>query len=1021
MDKNSNGEDRDQPGDEKPVPESGDVCADAGAAPGRDSGPGQSGGAGWLGESCPIVGIGASAGGQEALKQLLKYLPVDTGLSFVLVTHLDPGYESALSDILSRMTLLPVSTVEDGICAEPDHIYVGPSNMDLFVSHGVLKLVSRDDTIRPRAPVDFFLESLARDKGRAAVGVILSGTASDGARGMKAIKAAGGFTFAQAPLSAQFDGMPRSAIATGAVDFVLQPAEIAACLAKICLPGSMDAGMAKIAELPDRADEFNKIIGLLRAASGIDFHRYKQLTVKRRISRRMVLHDVDNLADYVDYLIQNPAEVMALYQDILISVTNFFRDPESFDILKTRVLPNIINERDAAMPIRVWVPGCSTGEEAYSIAISLLEYLGDDAPNTPIQIFATDINEKVIRRARAGIYPRSIMADVSPERLRRYFVEVEKGYQVNKTIRDLCVFARHDLTSDPPFPQLDLISCRNVMIYLGPSYQKRMFPLFHFSLKPGGFIILGASESVGVFSDLFALVDKKYKIYSKKAVQTPFMFNLAFNEAAVAGLEAYRKDSAGRNHAAATFDVQKAADCVVLGQFAPAGVIINSDLEVIRFRGRTGSYLEPAAGPPSLNILKMARDELVLGLRVAINRAKKEDMPVKKEGLRVGANGRAKFVNVHVVPLKGLSVQEHYFLVLFEDVVRPGLDRNVSAGRGAGGWKREEQREIDPRTLKVEQELAVTKEYLQSLVEQYESVIEELRTANEEIQSSNEELQSMNEELETGKEELQSANEELLTLNLELQKRNLELSDINNDVQNLFRSINFPVVILDNDLHIRRFNSVAEKELNLIPSDIGRPIGHINLIVPDLEQEASEVTETLAVKEREVQDREGRWYSMQIRPYRTLENTISGVVVTFIEISSVKKFAAAQEAREFAEAIVETVREPLLVLNAEMTLKTANRAFYQTFQVTTDETINHSLFELGNGQWKIPALKLLLEDIIYRDSAFQDFEVHHDFPRIGRRTMLVNARRIPGSNSESKLILMAIEDITERVWGDKNR
>ncbi len=762
-------------------------------------------------------------------------------------------------------------------------------------------------------------------------------------------------------------------------------------------------------QFSERADELNKIIELLRTTSGIDFFRYKQLTVERRIVRRMVLHNIDNLAGYVDYLVQNATEVMALCQDILISVTNFFRYPDSFENLKTLVFPNIIKEREANTPIRVWVPGCSTGEEAYSMAITMLEYLDDDASKTPIQIYATDINEKVITRARTGIYPKSITSDVSPALLNRYFVEVEKGYQVNKTIRDLCVFARHDMTKDPPFHRMDLISCRNVMIYLGPAFQKRMFPIFHFSLKPDGFIILGTSESVGAFSDLFELVDKKYKIYAKKAVQNPYISNLVFNEMAAAGLETGANVMLKRDPAVATFDLQKTADELVLDKYAPAGVIINSNLEVIQFRGRTGAYLEHAAGPPSLNILKMARTDLALGLSAAISRAKKEDAPVLKEGLRVVYNGLKKQVNVNVIPINGTSINECYYLVLFEDTSLTGPGREECPHCDGNVGEQENQ-------LEVQQELAATKEYLQSVVEQYGSANEELRTANEEIQSSNEELQSMNEELETGKEELQSANEELLTLNEELQNRNLELSDINSDVQNLFLSINFPVVILDNNLQIRRFNSVAEKKLNLISSDIGRPIDHINpnIIVPDLKDEALEVIETLAGKEREVQDRDGHWYSMQIRPYRTLDNNINGVVVTFIDIDSVKELVVSQEARKYAEAIVETVREPLLVLDADMTLRSANRAFYETFQVTIDESVKQNLFELGNGQWNIPGLKLLMEDILHQNSSFKDFKVNHDFPHIGRRTMLINARRIP-SSSKSKLILMSIQDITDQV------
>jgi two-component system CheB/CheR fusion protein len=960
-------------------------------------------------EVFPIAGIGASAGGLEAFKQLLENLPLNTGMAFVFIQHLDPKHESALTGILSKATALPVNEVKDRMIVEPDRVYIIPPNVSLTVLNGVFNLEPRKDTVKQHMSIDSFLESLAKDRGSAAIGVILSGTGSDGSQGLEAIKAAGGLTFVQTPQSAKFDGMPHNAIAACAVDFVLPPGEIAGELAKTAssrtFPQKADSDL-----FSDCPEELNRIFVLLQNTSGINFAEYKQLTVKRRILRRMGLYNMEKLGDYVAFLLQNPAEVKALQQDLLINVTNFFRDPEAFETLKELVFPALIKNRRSAQPIRIWVPGCSTGEEAYSITMSLLDFLEDKAVHIPVQIFATDINETLIEKARSGLYPENIKDHIAPDYLRRFFVEVDKGYQISKRVRDLCIFARQDMAKDPPFSRVDLISCRNVIIYLGSALQKKMFPIFHYALQRNGFLFLGTSESVGEFADLFALVDKKYKIYAKKDAPTPLVYDYAVREyaLALAGVEQKNAHS-GPVPDGLVFDVQKAADRIVLNQYAPAGVIVNSALEVIQFRGRTGPFLEPAAGPPSFNLLKMAGEGLLFGLRSAINQAWKENQPVKKKDLQVMSDGQSRKVDVQVIPIEGPFPQERYFLVLFEEVGRQAFpEEKDTGGKGTGG-EQEEQQEENYETVKLKQELAATKEYLQSIIEQYESANEELRSANEEIQSSNEELQSMNEELETAKEELQSANEELTTLNEELQNRNLELSTANSDVQNLFRSINVPIVMVSRDLHIRNFNAVAEKLLNLIPSDVGRPISNINpnIIVPDLEQIMLTVLDTLNSIEQEVQDRWGHNYCMQVRPYKNEENKIDGLVLTFVDIDPIKKLAASQE---YAEAIVETVREPLLVLDAGLRLKKANRAFYQTFQATPAETKNKIIFELGNGQWDIPLLRTLLEDILPRNTSFQDFKVDYECPRAGRRQMLINARRILGLKED--LILMAIEDIT---------
>ena len=968
-------------------------------------------------EPCAIVGIGASAGGLDAFTRLLEKLPNDTGMAFVLVQHLEPNHKSALAEILSKITTMTVSEVENKTLVRPNHVYIIPPDKSMFVTQGILNLVPREDTATHFMPIDYFLESLANDQGSKAIGVILSGTATDGSLGLKVVKNVGGITFAQKPQTAKFDSMPLNAITTGVVDFVLPPEDIACELKEIA---RFSVNNTKTTETPKMfsadADELQQIFTILRKTSGTNFSEYRELTIQRRTLRRMVLNKIEKFGDYVDYLRQNPAEIGELYQDILINVTNFFRDSEAFETLKSLVFPFIMKNRMPREPIRIWVAGCSTGEEAYSIAIVLMEFLGDDAVNTPIQIFATDINDMLIEKARVGIYPKSIKADVSLERLRRFFIKVDRGYQINRTIRDMCIFARQELANDPPFSRLDLISCRNVIIYFGPAMQRRLFPVFHYSLKEKGFLFLGSSESVGTYANLFNLVDNKHKFYSKKTVTTPLVYEFTANEHAAATLDDREQISLSSPDAGLKFNVIEEADRIVLNQYAPAGVIINSDLEIIQFRGRTGAYLEPAAGRPSLKLFKMVRDDLSLGLLSAINQAKKENIPVKKKDLQVIYNGQANRVDVDVIPIGAMHNKEEYFLVLFEKVVPQALTEGKEVGSTMAELEQATRGGESSKLISLEHELLAAKENLRSVIEQYELTNEKLWAANEEIQSSNEELQSMNEELETAKEELQSSNEELMTLNDEAQSRNRELSKTGSDLFNLFRSINIPVIMLGNNSHIRNFNPAAEKIFNLIASDVGRPITDINTKFNnyDLEQAILEVIDTLISKEEEVQDRFGHWYSVQIRPYRTLENKIDGVVITYLDIDAAKNnLAVAHEAREYAEAIVETVREPLLVLDANLHVKSANKAFYQVFMVTPNETADRSIFDLGNGQWNIPVLRILLEDILSEETMFEGYEVVHDFPNAGHKKMLVNARRVIGSSNKTKLILMAIEDITK--------
>ncbi len=960
----------------------------------------------------PVVGIGASAGGYEAFSQLLRALPERTGMAFVLVQHLDPTHESQLTALLSKVTALPVSEVKDRMRIAPDHVYIIPPNTNLTVARGMLRLTPRDREPGQHLPVDVFLTSLAADLGPRAIGVILSGTASDGVLGLRAIKAGGGLTFAQDDRSAKYTGMPRNAVASGCVDLVLPPERIAAELARIShhpyvAPMVLAARATK--QFRDEEAKFDEVLRLLMAETGSDFRDYKQTTVRRRIPGRMLLHWMDTVREYVRYLEGNPHEAEALRQDMLINVTSFFRDPEAFTVLRRKVFPGLMRKRSSHEPLRIWVPACSTGEEAYSIVMCLLEFLGESPARPSLQIFATDVSAPAIERARAGIYPASITADVSPERLRRFFVKRDGTYQVSKALRDLVVFAPQDVTADPPFSKLDLISCRNMLIYFSPELQKRIVPVFHYALKPGGFLLLGPAENITAFAHFFAPVDKKHKVYARRPVPVRLPPAAPLTERRSPQTAAVQKPAAQPDVVAPGFDLENAADRLILKRYAPAGVIVNSDLDILQFRGRTGPYLEAAPGAASLNLLKMARESLLGELRVVIRKARSRRLPARAAGVRLKQHGRVVLVDIEVIPLQVPGARDNppgAFVVLFEETRRAAAEspgrRPVPAATGKGS-----SREI----AALRRELIASKDYLQSIIDERETSNEELRSATEEIQSSNEELQSTNEEMETAKEELQSSNEELTTVNDELQARNTELGQANSDLTNVLSSVNIPLVIVGRDLRIRRFSGATERLLSLIASDVGRPIGDVQrrINVPDFKPLLAEVIETLVPQEREIQDQDGRWATMRIRPYRTQDDRIDGAIISFVDIDALKR------ARDYAEAIVETVREPLLVLDSQMRVVTANRAFHETFQVAQGETVGRLLDDLGNGQWNIPALRQRLAGLLLDRSGFQDFEMEHDFDRLGHRVMRLNASRFELPALDRHLILLAIEDITARA------
>jgi two-component system, chemotaxis family, CheB/CheR fusion protein len=961
----------------------------------------------------PIVGIGASAGGLEAFSELLRHLPEKTGMAFVLVQHLDPKHGSVLQEILARTTKIPVTEVVQGVVVQPDHAYVIPANTNLTLKNGMLQLASRVLTRGQHMPIDDFFRSLAENAGQQAIGVILSGTASDGTEGSRAIKAAGGITFAQDEESAKYDSMPRNAVNAGCIDFILSPKDIARELGGI----SQHPYVARVVS-PEMegfqgmvGSDLNALFGLLRESTGVDFSNYKHTTLQRRIRRRMVVHKVEKLKDYLRFIGRKPEELDELYRDLLIHVTGFFREPEAFVALRKHVFPKLFEGRKPDNPIRVWVAGCSTGEEAYSIAITLLEYMWVHSRNisqaaTAIQIFATDISDTALDRARTGLYTEAAVSEISAERLKRFFVRLDGGFQINKSIRDMCIFARQNLVKDPPYSNLDLVSCRNLLIYLGPVLQRRVIPTLHYALKPGGYLMLGASENLGGFADHFGLVDKKDKIYQKRkttARLTTYFASADYSPVPAGEVKVVRG-------LPAPFTVEREVEHLLVNRFVPASIVVNDQLEIVQFHGKTGAYLEPPAGQPSFSLAKMAREGLLVDLRAALNLAKKTNATVRKGGVRIQSEDGTREVNLEVVPLRGPSAEERFYVVVFQNAAgKPEVLEEKSKVRKNGKGTRSRARENET----LQHESNQLREQLRSLIEEHETTAEEFKAAHEEVLSANEELQSTNEELETAKEELQSTNEELTTLNEEMQNRNAELGSANNDLLNLLGHVDIPVVMVSNDLRIRRFTPPAQKLLNLLPGDIGRRLGEIrpNLDVEDLESLAHEAIRRAAAQERQVRTKEGGWQVLHVRPYKTWDNRIEGAVISLQDVDSLKR--SLDQTREYADTIVESAREPILVLNASLQVTAANPAFYRAFDVSRDETEKRLIYELGNGQWNIPRLRELLEEIVPRNSRVDDFEMRHDFPHLGPRDMLLNARRVelqPGH----PFILLAIEDVTEK-------
>ena len=935
-----------------------------------------------------VVGVGASAGGLEAFTELLSHLPADTGMAFVLIQHLDPTHESHLTELLAKTSRMPVSEVKGETSAEANHVYVIPPRCNLGISNGVLHTPPRPPGGH-NMPIDAFFHALAADRGSQALAVVMSGTASDGTLGLEAIKAAGGTTFAQEMRTAKYDGMPRSAIAANVVDFVLPPAGIARQLVAIARDSRLPIELRKATEPPGDA-ELAKILRLVRSVSGVDLTYYKHSTLARRIKRRMALRGFENLEDYSRDLEQDREEANALCEYCFITVTAFFREPALFEELKKKVFPALVESRGRGEPIRIWVPGCATGEEAYSIAICLMEFLEDAKVKVPFEIFATDISETAVEKARIGTYTAAALAHVSPQRLARFFTRMERGHQIAKIIRDVCVFARHNVAQDPPFSKLDLISCCNLLIYLGAVLQRKVLSILHYALKPTGFLVLGPSESIGTLSESFHQVEKTHKIYRRQPAESAPSPRQSEDRRAPGRVDLRQRIAGGR----AGPDVLREADRLVLAEHGPPGAVVDHDMNVIQVRGRTAPYLELSPGEPTQNLLKLAREGLVAGLGKAIRTAGQSNAVAREDGFRIEDGGQLKDVAIKVIPFTGSSPsKEPYFLVLFEDAEPNGGPRAIDkpAIEDHGG------------SLRLRRELVATKEYLRSIVEDNTATLEELRAANEEAQAGNEEL-------ETAQEELESANEELNTLNEELKISNVEFSKVNRDLSNLLESISIPLVMVGRDLRIRRFTRAMEPMLNLIASDVGRTITDLQprMELPDLRRLLLDAMEGGNREPRDIRDSHGRWYSLRILPSLGPDGKTDGAVLMFIDID------AAKRGLDFAEAIVETVREPLVILSQNLRVVKANKTFYESFQAAPQETEGRLIYDLGNGQWNIPKLRELLENILPANATFRDFEVTHEFEHVGRKVMLLNASEIFDPNAQARTILLAIEDATDR-------
>ncbi len=1071
-----------------------------------------------------VVGLGASAGGLEALEEFFEAIPADSGMAFIVVMHQAAKHVSLLPELLDKCTTISVVPIVDQMAIEPNHAYVVPPGKNVDSLNGRLHLTDLPARHAAPLPIDHFFRSLAMDRREMAVGIVLSGTGTDGTAGLASIKGEAGMAMAQSIESAKFSGMPQNAIDAGMADYVLSPGEMPAKLIAYgrgpCLkppPSSSQPAPAIRLAVPE-------VLLKLRRRCGHDFSAYKTSTICRRIERRLNVHQITDPKQYIRLLDENEQEADVLFRDLLIGVTSFFRDSFAWEALAQKAIIPRLKEKNEDAPFRVWVPGCSTGEEAYSIAILLRECMDELKIHSNVQIFATDLDDRAIAAARVGLFPDSISGDISNQRLNQFFIKEDSSYRVRMDVRDWLIFAPQNVIHDPPFTRLDLISCRNMLIYMQAELQKKLLMLFHYSLAPGGCLFLGTSELISEFDDLYQSLDNKAKVFRRKEPPSRLHRRVQFP---VIGSSAEKTESVEKPKELTAGALRDTITQMLAAEFAPPTVVITKSGEIVHVHGRTGMFLELAPGSPTRNIASLAREGLELDLSSALRKVWRQQGPVVHENVPVKTNGDSVLINLIVQKLtepQSLRGLVRISFQLLGEVTPP----TGELPPGSKLPKPSQRRSTHEKDL--ERALQTTRESLQQTIEELDASNEEMKSSNEELQSTNEELQSTNEELETSKEELQSLNEELQTVNAEFQSKIAELSTANDDMNNLLNSTDIATIFLDNQFNIKRYTEQLSRIFRVIPSDVGRSLRDLtsHLRYDSLIADASEVLKTLVPKECEVQTDDGRWLLMRILPYRTSDDRIDGLVMTFVDVAALRlaqearglgdslidaaplliscldldgrfvftnsayeeligrsrnellgvhfrevigdeayqigaahfKAALHGELRQFEcqlplrdggfyqalmqfiprrdsediitgvfvmvtnteslhvaqieralfEGIVETVREPLLVLDGQMRVNRANRAFYDTFQVSPEQTKDRLLFELGDGQWDIPALHELLENILPKNTAFDNFEVQHDFPEIGTKRLLLNARRIATSPGQPSLILLAMAE-----------
>lgn len=935
-----------------------------------------------------VVGLGASAGGLEALERFLQMMPPDSGMSFVVIQHLDPTHPSLLAEILGRATTMTVLEATEGTVVQANTVYVIPPNHDLTLASYTWALHPRPQSRRQHLPIDVCFISLGEQLGPQAVGIVLSGTGADGTLGCRAILDHSGRTLVQSPEDAAYNGMPNSVILAGNAGQVLALEQMPAAL---------------MSTLPthNATNALQPILLHLRETTGNDFTQYKKSTLLRRIERRMQVQQIDADVDYLAFLQSNPDESQLLLNELLINVTQFFRDPEAFVVMQEQILPSLLANKFQDSTFRVWVAGCASGEEAYSVAIVLRELLQDHGLALNIQFFATDLDAEAIATARAGLYPLSTANDISAQRLSRYFTQEPTGYRVKKTLREMIVFAVHNVIKDPPFTRIDLLCCRNLMIYLEQKLQSRLIPTFHFALQQNGVLLLSPSESVGSHASLFRTLHRKWKFYrANKGLahnRLPPPSDLSWVPSRVS------KQLGHPIKMTTNINIAELTRKALLQDFGPASVVTDLGGTILYIHGDTGNYLRPAPGQASLNVIEMAREGLQLELRNAIHQAASNHEPPRTSLVTMSSDSAVRQVSLSVRRMTETPQSKHLLLIAFQEhitTITPMSDRTASTSMSS-----------EKITL-LERDLAYTRANLQATIDELQEANEELSSNNEDMQSTNEELQSSNEELETSREELQSVNEELVTVNAELQAKIEQLGDMQNDMKNLLDSINIGTIFLDTQLTIRRFTRDAAKIYRLIPKDIGRPLiditsylGSLDLLVP-----AQEVLDTLMLKEIELCTTSGNWFLARLLPYRTLDNVIDGVVMTFHDINTRKASEqAVQAARELAEAIVDTVTEPLLLLDQHLCVVSASRSYYRDFHTSAHQTAGRKLYELSDGQWNIDELREQLGTILEDNTSFDGFVVEQELPGTGRQRITLNARRVTGDGARPHLILLAMQ------------